>query len=162
MFRQDFVGGKYSLLDNNQKPLPDYWLSLLYKQLVGTHVLNVTGALEKGRDVRIYAHCAKYPYPKGSVVLIVLNLFNTEAVVTLTDNELINSDQDIYWLTPSPVTNITSQVVSLNGEPLNLINDVYIPELKPLVQSSNAEIKLPFRSFGFIVFKKANATACTT
>ena len=40
---------------------------------------------------------------------MVLNIFDTEAIVTLTNDELINSDQDIYWLTPSPVTNITSQ-----------------------------------------------------
>ena len=50
-----------------------------------------------------------YRYPKGSVVLIILNTIDTEAIVTLTNDELINSDQDIYWLTPSPVTNITSQ-----------------------------------------------------
>ena len=50
-----------------------------------------------------------YRHPKGSVVLIILNLFDTETIVTLTNDELINSDQDIYWLTPSPVTNITSQ-----------------------------------------------------
>ena len=106
VFRQDFVGRNYCLLDENAYPLPDYWLSALYKRLVGIQVLNVKGALESGRQVRVYAHCAKSPYPKGSVVLIILNTIDNETVVTLTDDELINSDQDIYWLTPSPVTNI--------------------------------------------------------
>ena len=82
MFKQDFVGGNYALLDANQNPLPvqisltltdsvsipiplfprqDYWLSVLHKKLVGTKVLYVLGSLEYGRYLRAYAHCAKPP-----------------------------------------------------------------------------------------------------
>ena len=87
VFRQSFVSGAYALLDHDQNPSPvsmysattfgmhsaltslflllhaqqDYWLSVLYKRLVGTRVLYVMDSLQEGRYVRAYAHCAKPP-----------------------------------------------------------------------------------------------------
>ncbi|PVD35611.1 hypothetical protein C0Q70_02574 [Pomacea canaliculata] len=54
VFRQDFYGSNYGLLDSHLNPNPDYWLTLLFKRLVRGPVFNVTGA----SDVRVYAACA--------------------------------------------------------------------------------------------------------
>ncbi|KAK3595343.1 hypothetical protein CHS0354_004499 [Potamilus streckersoni] len=57
VLRQSFYSGHYSLLDHNDcSPNPDYWLTLLYKNLVGRTVLNVTSSDASGQ-LRVYAHC---------------------------------------------------------------------------------------------------------
>ncbi|WAR21373.1 HPSE-like protein [Mya arenaria] len=79
--RQSFYGGHYALLDQHTlQPNPDYWLSLLYKTLVGQGVLNVTKPESSG-TLRVYAHCTnthRSAYPAGSVTLIVLNVGSSE------------------------------------------------------------------------------------
>ena len=56
VIRQTFYDGYYSLIDHDLNPQPDYWLSLLYKQLVGRKALKVS--VSQG-DVRAYASCTK-------------------------------------------------------------------------------------------------------
>nr|XP_046232068.1 heparanase isoform X2 [Scatophagus argus] len=61
VMRQVLVGsGSYHLVDDNLDPLPDYWLSVLYKRLVGPEVLRVEAFSDFGRSkrVRLYLHCA--------------------------------------------------------------------------------------------------------
>eukprot|EP01046_Picozoa_sp_COSAG06_P054103 COSAG06_NODE_9535_length_1876_cov_0.800788_2_plen_128_part_00 len=56
--RQDFIGADYGLLDcSTQTPLPDYYLSKIWTELMGAGVLTVTVAAGP-RTTRAYAHCA--------------------------------------------------------------------------------------------------------
>ena len=49
--RQAWMGGQYSLIHYTSfKPLPDYWASVLHKQLTGTAVLDVTGSLVRKKS----------------------------------------------------------------------------------------------------------------
>ena len=52
-----------------------------------------------------------YRYSMGSIVLLILNTINETAPVSLNNEELSKSSQDVYWLTPYPATNITSRLV---------------------------------------------------
>ncbi|CAI8054362.1 Heparanase [Geodia barretti] len=161
VFRQDFIGGSYSLLDGDQNPLPDYWLSLLYKKLVGTKVLYIKGSLDYGRNLRSYAHCAKPPYPAGSVVLLLLNTNFTTATVELLNEELASSYRDVFWLSP-PAGDLTSTSVLLNGVLLELVDNRDLPHLVPAEDSPGSSFSVPSISFGFVVFKDTKIPACTS
>nr|XP_037287426.1 heparanase-like [Rhipicephalus microplus] len=59
VFRQDLVQGNNRLLaDDEFRPLPDYWISLVHKRLVGTRVLQLR-TQPKDDAVRLYAHCLR-------------------------------------------------------------------------------------------------------
>ncbi|KAK3553527.1 hypothetical protein QTP70_004157 [Hemibagrus guttatus] len=70
VLRHSFFDYGYShLVDQQFSPLPDYWLSLLFKRLVGPRVLavQVAGLQRKPRPgkvirdkLRIYAHCTSF------------------------------------------------------------------------------------------------------
>merc|ERR1712154_614380 len=58
--RQDFWGGQYGLVGRDDfLPNPDYWSSLLFRDLVGNQALLVDGEFVDGRSVRTYAFCSR-------------------------------------------------------------------------------------------------------
>ncbi|XP_052773715.1 heparanase-like isoform X2 [Mya arenaria] len=157
--RQSFYGGHYALLDQHTlQPNPDYWLSLLYKTLVGQGVLNVTKPESSG-TLRVYAHCTnthRSAYPAGSVTLIVLNVGSSEVKVTL-PGVPVTSTLHLYWLTPEEGS-LTDQSVSLNGQPLRVENNK-LPDLL-IPQKTTAPVNIPALTFGFIVLPDVNLTIC--
>ncbi|NWH56136.1 HPSE Heparanase, partial [Geococcyx californianus] len=114
----------------------DYWLSLLYKKLVGTKVLevNLVGANEK--KLRVYLHCTNTLHPKyreGDVTLFALNLYSVPQYLQL-PNYLSRKQVDQYLLLPHGKENILSRSIELNGRVLQMVDDKTLPELieKPL------------------------------
>ncbi|XP_071947038.1 heparanase-like [Antedon mediterranea] len=166
VIRQTLYGGSYSLLTSELDPLPDYWLSLLYKRLVGQKVLNVTSSAH-GRDtnlrlIRAYAHCTlpSSEYTKGDVTVVLLNLDKTRS-----KNVAIEQFKDLkgigqYLLTPHGNGDIRSQIVDLNGKKLKMIDERTLPALLPKTLSPTDGILLPPLSFGFYVMKGAKASVC--
>jgi Glycosyl hydrolase family 79, N-terminal domain len=64
------VGSDYGLLDEiTFKPRPNYWAALLWRQLMGTVVLDARVPI--GRGLHLYAHCQRRM--PGGVVLLVIN-----------------------------------------------------------------------------------------
>ncbi|XP_047140339.1 heparanase-like [Hydra vulgaris] len=158
VLRQSFKGGNYSLVDAKFNPTPDYWSSLLYKRLVGQKVLKLTGFLEHGRDIRMYAHCTNVKngaYKSGSVVLIVININAKENATINFKNNTVSVDQ--YLLTPSN-GNIADEMVSLNGHILTMNNETTLPVLNPI--KSNFPLYMPPLSYGFFVLTNSNAKVC--
>ncbi|KAK2141809.1 hypothetical protein LSH36_1036g00006 [Paralvinella palmiformis] len=160
VMRQTFYENDYGLLGSDLFPSPDYWLSLIYKILVGTHVLNVATDDHSGR-VRVYAHCtalSRSHYPKGSVTIYVLNLHTYPVQLTL-NSALSPKTKHVYWFTPHGDKGFSSKYVDVNGIKMELLDDYTFPKVIPKVTKED-KVTLPPTSFGFIVVPEADALAC--
>ncbi|NWJ10891.1 HPSE Heparanase, partial [Crypturellus undulatus] len=163
VMRQVFFGaGTYHLVDANFEPLPDYWLSLLYKNLVGTKVLRVSLKGGAQGQLRVYLHCTNTHHSKyrdGDVTLFALNLYNTTRYLRL-PNSLSSKHVDEYLLLPHGKENILSRSIQLNGRVLRMVDDKTLPALTEKSLGPGSTLGLPAFSYGFYVIKNAKATAC--
>ncbi|XP_055959221.1 heparanase-like [Patella vulgata] len=86
VLRQTFSGNGALLGPSDFDPNTDYWISVLYKRLVGGNVFNVTQSSD--RNIRMYAHCTKIPstmgYERGSVTVYILNLGSDAVTLDIT------------------------------------------------------------------------------
>lgn len=67
MIRQSLIGGEYGLIDRlTLKPRPDYWLSWLWKQLMGEQVFAVDSP-----HPMLRCYCHSTPGGKGKTLLLI-------------------------------------------------------------------------------------------
>ncbi|XP_051507062.1 inactive heparanase-2-like [Myxocyprinus asiaticus] len=172
VLRHSFFDYGYShLVDQHFNPLPDYWLSLLFKRLVGPRVLavHVAGLQRKPRPgrvirdkLRIYAHCTSFhnhEYVRGSITIYIINLHRSRKKIKLAGT-LRNKTVHQYLLQPFGTDGLHSMSVQLNGEPLLMVDNETFPELKPRTLRAGQTIAMPPVSIGFYVIKNINAYAC--
>ncbi|XP_056326215.1 inactive heparanase-2 [Danio aesculapii] len=172
VLRHSFFDYGYNhLVDQHFNPLPDYWVSLLFKHLVGPRVLavHVAGLQRKPRPgrvirdkLRIYAHCTSFhnhDYVRGSVTIYIINLHRSRKKIKLAGT-LRNKTVHQYLLQPFGTEGLQSTSVQLNGEPLRMVDNETFPELKPRTLRAGRTIAMPPVSIGFYVIKNINAYAC--
>nr|XP_033819723.1 heparanase isoform X1 [Geotrypetes seraphini] len=166
VMRQTFFGtGAYNLVDANLEPLPDYWLSLIYKKLVGSKVLKATVSNTDGiddRKLRVYLHCTNSNYSKysaGDITLFVLNLHNDTRNLQL-PSSLSSKYVDEYMLRPAEKDSLLSRTVQLNGRVLKMVDDETLPTITEKSLSPRSFLSLPAFSYGFFVIRDAKAAAC--
>ncbi|XP_022455108.1 heparanase isoform X2 [Delphinapterus leucas] len=163
VMRQVFFGaGNYHLVDENFEPLPDYWLSLLFKKLVGTNVLMASVKGPDRNKLRVYLHCTNINHPRykeGDLTLYALNLHNVTKRLRL-PHHLFDKQVDKYLIKPSGPNGLFSKSVQLNGQTLKMVDDQTLPALteKPLRPGSS--LGLPALSYGFFVIRNAKVAAC--
>jgi heparanase 1 len=110
--RQTLSGMNYGLIDDaTLAPRPDYWASLLWKRLMGRHVLATTVTGDNGRRLRTYAHATD-----STRTLLLINLDPTRdaAVRVPTLNGMTYAE---YAVT---APDLFGQTTHLNGTPLAL------------------------------------------
>ncbi|XP_060590905.1 heparanase-like [Ruditapes philippinarum] len=139
LIRQTFYGGNYSLLDHETcDPHPDYWLTLLYKLLVGNKVLRVTSPDSRGK-IRAYAHCTQ---------------------TTKSPKDFAKKHTGGMFKFSLPGGNsILSKHVKLNGEKLQMVDDKTLPNLLRPVKTTS-QVSIPAMSYSFIVLPDAQLPVC--
>uniref|UniRef100_A0A8D2DM28 Heparanase n=1 Tax=Sciurus vulgaris TaxID=55149 RepID=A0A8D2DM28_SCIVU len=145
-----------------QKVFQDYWLSLLFKKLVGTSVFMASVKGPERSKVRVYLHCTNTNHPRykeGDLTLYALNLYNVTKRLQLPYN-LFNKQVDKYLVKPSGPDGLLSKTVELNGQTLKMLDEQTLPALteKPLRPGSS--LGLPPFSYGFFVIRNAKVAAC--
>ena len=159
--RQSLSGASYGFIDDTDlSPNPDYFLSVLWKRLMGSKVLG--GLVTGGDSLRAYAHCTAETAPNyvpGAVTVAALNLA-TDAAAKVRLPFFPSGSVDLYALS-APA--LDSKTVNLNGVPLAVAADGSPPALLPLQlpASSGAPcFTIPPASYAFAVLPHANAAAC--
>ncbi|XP_044029524.1 heparanase isoform X2 [Siniperca chuatsi] len=162
VMRQVFIGsGSYHLVDENLDPLPDYWLSVLYKRLVGPEVLKIEAfsSFARSKRVRLYLHCSnKKSYSSGAVTLISMNLSKKPARISVP--ALVSSSTVEAFVLQSGEEGLYSRSVKLNGEVLKMVDDKTLPALKGSRLPPAERLQLPAYSLAFFVLADARAAAC--
>ena len=151
VIRQTLAGSDYGLLDDvTFEPYPDYWASLLWKQLMGPRVLDARVA--DLRTVRAWAHCSNQT--EGGVALSVSNLGDEAQSVDIG----IRGQAEVYTLTAE---SLTSAEIELNGTTLELGEEDGLPDVLAMGRSESPSfIELPPLSASFVHIPDADASAC--
>ncbi|KAL6505644.1 hypothetical protein OROHE_023023 [Orobanche hederae] len=159
--RQTLIGGNYGLLDTTTFiPKPDYYGALLWHRLMGKKVL--TASHKGSKYLRVYSHCSKNT---TGITVLMINMSNStrfEATVVVGDSQPYtdaNHKREEYHLTPKE-GNILSDVVLLNGTPLNLTESSDIPALNPKQIDPKSPIIVAPNSIVFATLKDVPAAAC--
>ena len=85
--RQSFFGGDYAMVGPDLNPNPDWWVSVMYKQLVSQKVLRLI-AKKNFENVRLYAHCTPDSWVlagplTSSITVFGMNLDKVSAKVSV-------------------------------------------------------------------------------
>jgi heparanase 1 len=140
--RQNLSGADYSLINEaSLDPNPDYWNSYLWKQLMGTTVLDIKYSPQRP-DLRLYAHRSRDQVSPAKVVM-ALNINQRESLAL----DFGSSPLQVYLCTAD---DLLDRLVLLNGQPLETEADGSAPELEP-VPVTNGRVLLPPTSYAFVV-----------
>lgn len=155
--RQSLIGANYSLIDKQLNPLPDWWLSFLYKSLVGEKVMSCLKITSKFQ--RLYCHCtAKSLQQNGGMIIYGINLANSKVDITLAGTALnLPVDVDEFILT-APHGNRKSKQVYLNGVLLSYNEN--FPKIVPKYLGKVGSVRMQPYSLGFWILHDVNVAFC--
>jgi len=138
----------YGLLDETTlTPRPDYWGALLWRQLMGTTVLDAGVSIESG--LHVYAHCQRAA--PGGVALLVINPDRDAAHALMLPAASVRYTLD--------AANVLDEQVRLNGHPLTLSADDELPAITGEATAADTMSFAP-ASITFLALPAAGNSAC--
>ncbi len=142
------VGSDYGLLDEATfAPRPNYWAALLWRQLMGSVVLDAGVPIQRG--LHVYAHCQRRV--PGGVVLLVIN------------NDLQNSQRLVLPVSSMRFTldaaTLQDAAVRLNGAVLTAEDVDRLPGLAGLPAAAGSSGFAP-ATITFVVIASAGNRSC--
>jgi len=163
-------------------PHPDWFTSVLHKQLAGNAVLTSHLTAEAGIDASVAVHvwCAAKGAnaPAGAVTISFLNLNESDVQLVLSGTAATprveymlqpgSSTSETFWMREKksfikavPPSSLTSDKVLLNGKELTVGKDGMLPNypIPGKRVTDQSDIVLPAWSYGFIVLETP-ASAC--
>ncbi|XP_066146821.1 heparanase-like [Euwallacea fornicatus] len=158
--RQSIFKGDYALINNTYYPNPDWWLSVLYKKLVGRKV--ITTKSEGNAKIRLYAHCAKYNelWKDGATVVVFgVNINDYKGLVQVKE---LHSGSEIYSYSLKANDTLFSQFVQLNGKLLELDSNMDLPTFQPNVVHRQDIMEIDPMSIIFWVFTNTDVNVCSS
>ncbi|XP_063979946.1 uncharacterized protein LOC135163969 [Diachasmimorpha longicaudata] len=143
---------------------PDYWVSVLYKTLVGRQVLDTKIATGNRTHLHFYCQCTRpsSKYEKGSLTVFGINLTPIKLAVSLKGLKIKTLHKYILLPGLDVENRMFSETVLLNNEPLKLQNGKDMPEINPVVATSpkGLSMKLPSGGIGFWVIPDLKVKFC--
>ncbi len=138
----------YGLIDEKTlNPRPNYWAALLWRQLMGTTVLDAGAS--PSENLHLYAHCMRGN--SGGVVLMAINADRTTA-----QSIQLPKAGERYTLTAK---DLLGSEVKLNGNTLSVGGDNSLPKIAGVATKSGVITFAP-TSITFLAFPKANNQTC--
>jgi heparanase len=138
----------YGLLNETTlQPRPNYWGALLWRQLMGTTVLDAGVPLQSG--LHVYAHCQRNS--PGGVALLVINTNRDTPHALMLPTASVRYTLD--------ATNLVDEHVRLNGHPLALSAADELPDIAGVSAAADTVSFAP-ATITFLAIAEAGNDAC--
>jgi heparanase 1 len=165
--RQDFIGADYGILDcSTQTPLPDYYTSKMWTQLMGTGVLKAT--VSGPRTLRAYAHCAVGGASASAgagasagasdsgdathdLAILLLNLDNRSVSVdVVTDSGDLHQAARMEWHFTASAAGLGGTGIRLGGTELKWVPGQPLPPMPGTVETTAVPVQVAPQSIVFV------------
>jgi heparanase len=156
--RQTLCGARYGLLDpiqNCTQANPDYWVTLLWKRVMGNQVFRATATSE---NLRAYAHSTANT-TEGGISVMLLNVGNATVNVSVSFGigDEAPASVEAFFLTPYPTAggdDLVTQRTLLNGKEIRMSTQGEPPPLVPIPVPVASSVALAPYSVTFLVSKR--------